>query len=144
MVVRQRHQFMCIFKAKKLNSFHPNTNGANTAAAYNKYTAERTSSLYRIISSSKLKSTLANGGLLTVVDLSEALMGDIIDSESAVTGEDLFMRAAMPAAGLTRRRKGLKSANPDADGRVVASMATMAKVTEVKRRVIYSLLLFIR
>jgi hypothetical protein len=37
------------------------------------------------------------------------------------------MLAAMPA-GLTRRRRGPRSANPDAVGRVVASMATMAKV----------------
>jgi hypothetical protein len=54
-------------------------------------------------------------------------MGGLIDVESVVAGAGLFMLAAMPA-GLTRRRRGLRSANPDADGRVVASMATMAKV----------------
>jgi hypothetical protein len=62
------------------------------------------------------------------------LLGDIIDAES-VTGEDLFKRAAMPEV-LTRRRRGLRSAKPDAVGRVVASMARMAKVTEVRRRFI--------
>jgi hypothetical protein len=62
------------------------------------------------------------------------LLGDIIDTAS-VPGEDLFMRAAAMPAGLTRRRRGLRSAKPEADGsRVVASMATMAKVTEVRRR----------
>ena len=54
-------------------------------------------------------------------------MGGLIDVESVVAGAGLFMLAAMPA-GLTRRRRELRSANPDADGRVVASMATMAKV----------------
>ena len=65
--------------------------------------------------------------------LSAALLGDIIDSESVVTGEDLVMRA-VTLAGLTRRRRGLRSKKPDADGRVVASMATMAKVTEEEKR----------
>jgi hypothetical protein len=98
------------------------------------YTAESNSCLYRSKSSSRPKSTVANGVLLTVVDLSEALLGDIIDAES-VAGEDLFMRAAMPA-GLTRRRRGLRSAKPDVDGRVVARMARMAKVNEVRIRFI--------
>jgi hypothetical protein len=97
------------------------------------YTAESNSCLYRSKSSSYPKPTFANGGLLPVV-LSEALLGDIFDAES-VTGEDLFIRAAMPE-GLTRRRRGLRSAKPDAEGTVVASMATMAKVTEVRRRFI--------
>jgi len=94
------------------------------------YTAESNSCLYRSKSSSWPKSTLANGDLTEV--LSEALLGDIFDAES-VAGEDLFKRAAAMPAGLTRRRRGLRSAKPDADGRVVARMA---KVTEVRRRFI--------
>ena len=57
-------------------------------------------------------------------------MGGLIDVESVVAGAGLFMLAAMPA-GLTRRRRGLRSKKPDADGRVVA---TMAKVTEEEKR----------
>ena len=117
------------------------SNNGSGSCAYSKprfsdfsYTAESNSCLYRSKSSSRPKSTVANGVLLTVVDLSEALLGDIIDAES-VAGEDLFMRAAMPA-GLTRRRRGLRSAKPDVDGRVVARMARMAKVTEVRIRFI--------
>eukprot|EP00574_Skeletonema_japonicum_P004783 CAMPEP_0201726744 /NCGR_PEP_ID=MMETSP0593-20130828/10307_1 /ASSEMBLY_ACC=CAM_ASM_000672 /TAXON_ID=267983 /ORGANISM="Skeletonema japonicum, Strain CCMP2506" /LENGTH=87 /DNA_ID=CAMNT_0048218297 /DNA_START=346 /DNA_END=609 /DNA_ORIENTATION=- len=87
------------------------------------------------MSSSRPKSTSDNGGLLTEVFF-DALLGDIdiVCEESVVTeGEDdLFMREAMPA-GLTRRRRGERSAKPDADGRVVIKMATMAKITEVKR-----------
>ena len=46
----------------------------------------------------------------------------------------MFMRAAIPA-GLTRRRRGERSAKPDTDGSVEANMmATIAKVTKVKRR----------
>jgi hypothetical protein len=67
--------------------------------------------------------------LLTIVALFD------IGAESVI-GEVLFMRVAMPA-GLTRRRRGLRSAKPAADG-VVASMATMAKVTEARRRFIIS------
>mmetsp|Transcript_11992 Transcript_11992/g.24171 ORF Transcript_11992/g.24171 Transcript_11992/m.24171 type:complete len:131 (-) Transcript_11992:95-487(-) len=101
------------------------------------YTAESSSCLYRIISSSRPKSKLADGGLLVLAgEFVEALLDDIIGNESVVTGEDvdgdkLFMRAAAPA-GLTRRRTGERSAKPDADGRVVARMATMTMATEVK------------
>mmetsp|Transcript_16334 Transcript_16334/g.25429 ORF Transcript_16334/g.25429 Transcript_16334/m.25429 type:complete len:125 (-) Transcript_16334:150-524(-) len=116
----------------------------HTYSAYSKprfnafsYTAESSSCLYRIMSSSRPKSALDNDGLLTEVEVSssDTLLGDIICEESVMTeedGVDLFMRAAMPA-GLTRRRRGERSAKPDADGRVVIKMATMAKITEVKR-----------
>jgi hypothetical protein len=70
------------------------------------------------------------------------LLGDIIDTAS-VPGEDLFMRAAAMPAGLTRRRRGLRSAKPEADGRVVASMATMAKVTKAWRRFMVMFLLLL-
>ena len=52
-----------------------------------------------------------------------------------IEGEDaLFIRAAM-SLGLMRRRSGDRSAKPDAEGRLAAIMATMAKiVTELKRR----------
>ena len=88
------------------------------------------------MSSSRPKSTLDNDGLLTEVEVSSSntLLGDIICEESVMTeeeGDDLFMRAAMPA-GSTRRRRGERSAKPDADGRVVMKMATTAKMTEVK------------
>jgi len=98
------------------------------------YTTESISCLYRIISSSRPKSKLADGGLLVLAGVfSDALLDDIIGNESVMAGEDdLFMRAATPA-GLTRRRRGERSAKPDADGRVVARMATMTKATEVKR-----------
>mmetsp|Transcript_28243 Transcript_28243/g.42539 ORF Transcript_28243/g.42539 Transcript_28243/m.42539 type:complete len:88 (-) Transcript_28243:98-361(-) len=87
------------------------------------------------MSSSRPKSTLADGILLVLAGVfSDALLDDIIGNESVMAGEDddLFMRAATPA-GLTRRRRGDRSAKPDADGRVVAKMATMVKATEVKR-----------
>eukprot|EP00984_Skeletonema_dohrnii_P002498 scaffold866_cov116-Skeletonema_dohrnii-CCMP3373.AAC.2 len=82
---------------------------------------------------SRPKSTLADGILLVLAGVfSDALLDDIIGNESVMAGEDddLFMRAATPA-GLTRRRRGDRSAKPDADGRVVAKMATMVKATEV-------------
>jgi len=89
------------------------------------------------MSSSRPKSTLDNDGLLTEVEVSSSntSLGDIICEESVMTeeeGVDLFMRAAIPV-GLTRRRSGERSANPDADGMVVMKMATTAKVNEVKR-----------
>ena len=99
------------------------------------YTAESSSCLYRIISSSRPKSTLADGGLLVLAGVfSDALLDDTIGNESVMAGEDddLFMPAATPA-GLTQRRRGERSAKPDADGRVVARMATMTKANEVKR-----------
>ena len=100
------------------------------------YTAESSSCLYRNISSSRPKSTLADGGLLAG-EFVEASLNDIIGDESVtvMTREnDLFMRAAIPA-GLTRRRRGERSAKPDTDGSVEANMmATIAKVTKVKRR----------
>mmetsp|Transcript_11991 Transcript_11991/g.24167 ORF Transcript_11991/g.24167 Transcript_11991/m.24167 type:complete len:148 (-) Transcript_11991:133-576(-) len=100
------------------------------------YTAESSSCLYRIISSSRPKSTLADGGLLVLAGVfSDALLDDTIGNESVMVmageDDDLFMRAATPA-GLTRRRTGERSAKPDADGRVVARMATMTMATEVK------------
>mmetsp|Transcript_13085 Transcript_13085/g.18739 ORF Transcript_13085/g.18739 Transcript_13085/m.18739 type:complete len:87 (+) Transcript_13085:719-979(+) len=86
------------------------------------------------MSSSRPKSTLDNGCLLVEVFF-DALLGDIdiVCEESVVTEEeeDLLMRAKMPA-GLTRRRRGERSAKPDADG-IVVKIATMAKITEVKR-----------
>ena len=86
------------------------------------------------MSSSRPKSTLADGGLLAEVFSSDAFLFDIIDEESVMAGEgDLFIRAAMPV-GSMRRSRGDRSAKPDAEGRVVAIMTTMAKVTEVKRR----------
>ena len=116
----------------------------HTYSAYSKprfndfsYTAESSSCLYRIMSSSRPKSTSDNDGLLIEVEVSSSntLLGDIICEESVMTeeeGDDLFMRAAMPV-GLTRRRSGERSAKPDADGRVVMKMAAMVKITEVKR-----------
>ena len=117
----------------------------HTYSAYSKprfndfsYTAESSSCLYRIMSSSRPKSTLDNDGLLTEVEVSssDTLLGDIVICEESVMteeeGDDLFMRAAMPV-GLTRRRRGERSAKPDADGRVVMKMATTVKITEVKR-----------
>eukprot|EP00984_Skeletonema_dohrnii_P031696 scaffold24546_cov78-Skeletonema_dohrnii-CCMP3373.AAC.1 len=98
------------------------------------YTAESSSCLYRNISSSRPKSTLADGGLLAG-EFVEALLNDIIGDESVTLmtrEDDLFMRAAMPA-GLTRRRRGERSAKPDADGSVEAiMMATMAKVDKYR------------
>ena len=83
------------------------------------------------MSSSRPKSTLGNCCLLTEVFF-EALSGDIICEESVVSEEeDLRMRVAMPARFM-RRRRGDRSAKPDADG-IVAKIATMAKITEVKR-----------
>ena len=101
------------------------------------YTAESSSCLYRIMSSSRPNSTLDNDGLLPEVSSTDTLLGDIICEESLMTedeeeGDDLFKRAAIPA-GLTRRRRGERSAKPDADGRVVVKMATTVKVNEVKR-----------
>ena len=87
------------------------------------------------MSSSRPKSTLDNDGLLIEVSSTDTLMGDTICEESEMTedeGDDLFKRAAIPV-GLTRRRRGERSAKPDADGRVVIQMATTAKVREVKR-----------
>lgn len=87
------------------------------------------------MSSSRPKSTLDNDGLLIEVSSTDTLLGDTICEESVVTedeGDDLLKRAATPA-GLTRRRRGERSAKPDADGRVVIKMATTAKVNEVKR-----------
>ncbi len=89
------------------------------------------------MSSSRLKSTLDSVGLLIEVSSTDTLLGDTICEESVTTkdeedGDDLFKRAAIPA-GLTRRRRGERSAKPDADGRVVIKMATAAKVNEVKR-----------
>jgi hypothetical protein len=100
------------------------------------YTAESSSCLYRIMSSSRPKSTLVDGDLLSEDFSSAALLCDIIiDEESVIAGEDaLFIRAAM-SLGLMRRRSGDKSANPDAEGRLAAIMATIAKiVTELKIR----------
>ena len=91
------------------------------------------------MSSSRPKSTLVDGGLLSedFSSGSAALLCDIIiDEESVIAGEDaLFIRAAMPL-GLMRRRSGDRSAKPDAEGRLVAAvMATIATiVTELKRR----------
>ena len=89
------------------------------------------------MSSSRPKSKLADGGLLTeAVFSSDALLCDIIDEESLMAGgAALFTRAAM-LAGPMRRSRGDRSAKPDADGRLVAIIATMAKVTELKRRFI--------
>ena len=100
------------------------------------YTAESSSCLYRNISSSRPKSTLADGGLLVLAGVfSDALLDDIIGNESVMAGEaDLFMRMATPA-GLTRRRRGERSAKPDTDGSVEAKMMAtiVAKVTKVRR-----------
>ena len=89
------------------------------------------------MSSSRPKSTLVDGGLLSeeFSSGSAILLCDIIDEESVTAGEDtLFIRAAMPL-GLMRRRSGDRSAKPDAEGRFVAIMATMDKiVTELRRR----------
>ncbi len=84
------------------------------------------------MSSSRPKSTLDNGCLLIEVFF-DALLGDIVCEELVATEEeeDLLIRVAMPA-GLARRRRGESSAKPDADG-IVVKMATMAKITEVKR-----------
>lgn len=94
------------------------------------YTAESSSCLYRNKSSSWPKSTLASGGLPTEV-ISETLLADIIGEESVMTLEDdLFIRAAMPA-GLMRRRRGEKSAKPDVNGMIEAMIA---KVKQLKSR----------
>mmetsp|Transcript_10410 Transcript_10410/g.13257 ORF Transcript_10410/g.13257 Transcript_10410/m.13257 type:complete len:129 (-) Transcript_10410:68-454(-) len=100
------------------------------------YTAESSSCLYRIMSSSRPKSTLADGGLLAG-EFVEALLNDIIGDESVTVmtrEDDLFMRAAIPA-GLTRRRRGERSAKPDTDGSVEANMMAtiVAEVTKVRR-----------
>ena len=89
------------------------------------------------MSSSRPKSKLADGGLLNeAVSCSDALLCDIIDEESVMAGgAALFRRAAMPV-GSMRRSRGDRSAKPDAEGRLEAIIATMAKVTELKRRFI--------
>eukprot|EP00986_Skeletonema_menzelii_P012672 scaffold7123_cov134-Skeletonema_menzelii.AAC.2 len=81
------------------------------------------------MSSSRPKSKIADGGLLTeAVFSSDALLCDIIDEESLMAGgAALFIRAAMPV-GSMRRSRGDRSAKPDADGRLVAIIATMAKM----------------
>ena len=95
------------------------------------------------MSSSRPKSKLADGGLLTeAVFSSDALLCDIIDEESLMAGgAALFTRAAMPAV-LMRRSRGDRSAKPDAEGRLVAIIATIAKVTELKRRRFIAFALF--
>ena len=88
------------------------------------------------MSSSRPKSTLVDGDLLTEEFSSDALECDIIDGDSVlIAGEDaLFIQAAM-SLGLMRRRSGDRSAKPDAEERLAAIMATVAKiVTELKRR----------
>ena len=89
---------------------------------------------------------MANIGGLAVVDLSDDLAGDIIVKsvdDDAGDDDDLFMRDTT-APGLTRRRSGERRAKPDADGRRDAAiMATIAKVTEVKRRFIVVLWLLL-
>ena len=71
------------------------------------------------MSSSRPKSTLVDGGLLSedFSSGSAALLCDIIiDEESVIAGEDaLFIRAAM-SLELMRRRSGDRSAKPDAEG----------------------------
>ena len=96
------------------------------------------------MSSSRPKSKLADGGLLNeAVSCSDALLCDIIDEESVMAGgAALFIRAAMPV-GSMRRSRGDRSAKPDAEGRLEAIIATMAKVTELKRRRFIALLCFL-
>ena len=101
------------------------------------YTAESSSCLYRIMSSSRPKSTLVDGGLLSEDFSSATLLCDIIiDEESVIAGEDASLIRATMSLGLMRRRSGDRSANPDAEGRLAAIMATIATkvVTELKIR----------